>query len=322
MNTTLIIMAAGIGSRYGGGIKQLAAVDDYGHIIMDYSIHDAIEAGFNKIVFVIRRDIEADFREAIGDRIEAVCRELHVETAYAFQSLKDIPEGAVLPPERKKPWGTGQAVLAAKELIREPFAVINADDYYGKEAFGKLHAFLQGCTPDKAKDFCMAGFILKNTLSEHGGVTRGICQVDENGFLTDVRETPEIVKRTDPADGKVTAFAGERPLDPDSYVSMNMWGLTPEFMETLEEGFVEFFETAVKENPLKAEYLLPIFIGSLLRERKVSVKVLETRDKWFGVTYKEDHGAVVESFRKLIREGVYQADLFGDLRQAERSEKC
>ena len=310
-STTLLIMAAGIGSRFGGGIKQLAAVDSSNHIIMDYSIHDAIQAGFNKIVFVIRKDIEADFREVIGDRIEALCSRHGVIVAYAFQSLEDIPAGFAFPEGRRKPWGTGQAVLVAKNLIREPFAVINADDYYGKEAFVKLHDYL--VTKARESSFCMAGFILKNTLSDNGGVTRGICRVDEDGYLTDVLETSNIVKTLDPVTGQIGAAVGGTPVDAESYVSMNMWGLTPEFMDMLETGFVEFFETAAKANPLKAEYLLPIHIGQLLREDRVSVKVLETKDKWFGVTYQEDKPLVVESFRKLIAEGVYSEDLYGDL---------
>lgn len=310
MHFTLLIMAAGIGSRFGGGIKQLEPVGMNGEIIMDYSIHDAIEAGFNKIVFIIRRDIEQDFKEVIGNRIEKICGELGVEIGYAFQSLDDVPEGAAVPENRTKPWGTGQAVLAAKDLLREPFVVINADDYYGKEAFVKIHDFLLQYDPEKPFDFCMAGFILKNTLSENGGVTRGICQVDENGFLTDVVETSDIVKTETGASVNGTA------VDPESYVSMNMWGLTPEFIPVLEQGFAEFFENTQPSNPLKAEYLLPIFIGELLREDKVSVKVLETADKWFGVTYKEDKESVVNSFRKLLDEGVYREELFSDLKGA------
>lgn len=308
-NTTLLIMAAGIGSRYGGGIKQLAPVDASNHIIMDYSIHDAIEAGFNKIVFIIRKDIEDDFKEVIGNRIEAVCKAHGVAVKYVFQALDALPEGICVPEGRKKPWGTGQAVLAAKELIHEPFAVINADDYYGKEAFFRLHDFL--VSEVKENQFCMAGFILKNTLSDHGGVTRGICRVNTNGYLTDVVETKNIVKTV--KDSVVGAEVNGCPVDAESYVSMNMWGLTPELMDMLEDGFVEFFKSAAKADPLKAEYLLPIYIGQLLREDKVSVKVLETQDKWFGVTYQEDKELVVESFRSLIDAGVYREALYSDL---------
>lgn len=303
MKTALVIMAAGIGSRFGGGIKQLEPVGPNGEIIMDYSIYDAMEAGFNRIVFIIRKDIEADFREVIGERIEKICAKRGVSVGYAFQSMQAIPEGNTVPEGRTKPWGTGQAVLAARDQVDCPFAVINADDYYGKEAFVKLHDFL--CADRESNTYCMAGFILKNTLSENGGVTRGICQVDGNGFLTDVVETRNIVKTVDGAEVDGVA------VDPDSYVSMNMWGLDPAFMDVLQTGFEEFFQTAAKDNPLKAEYLLPIYIGQLLREHKVAVQVLETKDKWFGVTYREDKPAVVESFRQLIEAGVYAPDLFG-----------
>lgn len=307
MKTALVIMAAGIGSRFGGGIKQLAAVGPNGEIIMDYSIHDAIEAGFNKIVFIIRRDIEDAFKEAIGDRIEKICAELGVEIAYAYQALDSLPEGVTLPEGRTKPWGTGQAVLACKGIVNEPFAVINADDYYGKEAYVKLHEFLLNYTPDKAGALCMAGFILKNTLSDNGAVTRGICKMNDAGFLTGVAETSGIEKT---ADG---AAAGGKAVDVESLCSMNMWGLTPEFMELLEKGFVEFFG-GIAGNEMKAEYLLPIYIDQLLQKDLVSVQVLPTGDRWFGVTYQEDKPVVIESFARLIEEGVYRKDLFSDLK--------
>ena len=305
MDTALLIMAAGIGSRYGGGIKQLESVDSAGHIIIDYSIHDAIEAGFNKIVFIIRRDIEADFREVIGSRVEPVCAAHGVEVAYAFQALEAIPTGFAVPEGRTKPWGTGQAVLAAKELVSCPFAVINADDYYGKTAFHILHDWLN--QPHAPTEYSLAGFILKNTLSENGGVTRGICTVNADGYLTDVRETKNIMKTPEGASVEGT------PIDAESHVSMNMWGLMPEFISLLEEGFEAFFTEAVPANPLKAEYLLPIYIGQLLREDRITVKVLETRDAWFGVTFKEDKPAVVASFKALLSSGVYSEDLYSDL---------
>ena len=313
MKTSLVIMAAGIGSRFGGGIKQLAPVGRNGEIIMDYSIHDAIEAGFNKIIFIIRKDIEDAFKEAIGDRIEKICDGLGVEIAYAYQELGNLPEGVELPADRTKPWGTGQAVLACKDVLHEPFAVINADDYYGKEAFVKLHDFLEGYTPEKADEYCMAGFILKNTLSENGAVTRGVCETNAEEYLTAVHETSNIVKT---ADGAAVDNDGEKTaIDPESYVSMNMWGLTPEFVQILDDGFKEFFETMGDKDVLKAEYLLPIYIDELLQAGKVSVKVLDSHDKWFGVTYKEDKDYVVESFGKLIDAGVYAEDLFSDLKK-------
>ena len=307
MKTALVIMAAGIGSRFGGGIKQLEPVGPNGEIIMDYSIHDAIEAGFNKIIFIIRKDIEDDFREVIGNRIKPICEELEVEVQYAFQEMDALPEGVKLPENRTKPWGTGQAVLACKELIKEPFAVINADDYYGKEAFVHLHTFLEQYTPEKATQYCMAGFILKNTLSDNGGVTRGICAVNADNYLTEVTETKNIVKT------EAGAMVGEKPVDVESYVSMNMWGLTPEFVDLLEVGFTEFFQKTEGEAVLSEEYLLPIYIDELLQKGQVSVKVLETQDKWVGVTYKEDKGVVVDYFKQLIQDEVYPEKLFENM---------
>lgn len=300
MDTTLLIMAAGIGSRFGGGIKQLEPVDEQGHIIMDYSIHDAIEAGFNKVIFIIRKDIEEEFREVIGSRISAICAEHNVTVDYAFQDINDIP--GELPEGRTKPWGTGQAVLAAKDLITTPFIVINADDYYGKEGFKAVHNYLV-----EGGKSCMAGFVLKNTLSDNGGVTRGICRMDADHNLTEVDETKNIVKTVDGAE------ADDVKLDVDSLVSMNMWGLTPDFLQTLEKGFAEFFEKEVPANPLKAEYLIPIYIGDLLKKDQMSVKVLRTNDTWYGMTYHEDVAAVKESFRQMLAEGVYKEELFSDL---------
>ena len=308
MKTTLVIMAAGIGSRYGGGIKQLAAVGPNGEILMDYSIHDAVAAGFGKIVFIIRRDIEQAFREVIGDRIEKVCADLGVEVAYAYQALDDLPAGAALPAGRTKPWGTGQAVLACRGLLHEPFAVINADDYYGKQAYAALHGFLQQYDPACPGRLCMAGFVLKNTLSDNGAVTRGICKMNADGYLTGVDETKGIEKT---ADG---AAANGRALDVESLVSMNMWGLTPEFVDLLQAGFAEFFAHPA-EDMTRAEYLLPIYIDELLQAGKVSVRVLKTDDKWFGVTYQEDKPAVQQAFARLIDQGAYRSDLFSDLKK-------
>ena len=300
MQTTLLIMAAGIGSRFGGGIKQLEPVDEQGHIIMDYSIHDAIEAGFNKVVFIIRKDIENEFKDVIGNRIEAVCTVHSVTVEYVFQDINDIP--GELPKGRTKPWGTGQAVLAAKDVLTTPFVVINADDYYGKEGFCEVHDYLV-----KGGQSCMAGFVLKNTLSDNGGVTRGICKMDEHNDLTEVVETSNIVKTVDGAE------ADGVKLDTESLVSMNMWGLRPEFLETLEEGFAEFFEKVVPGNPMKAEFLIPTFIGELLAEDKMSVKVLRTNDTWYGMTYKEDVAVVKASFRDMLERGVYKEELFCDI---------
>ena len=300
MKTTLLIMAAGIGSRFGTGIKQLEPVDDSNHIIMDYSIHDAIEAGFNHIVFIIRKDIEEEFKEVIGNRIAKICEKYDVTVDYAFQDINDIP--GTLPEGRTKPWGTGQAVLAAKNILDTPFIVINADDYYGKEGFKAVHEYLVN-----GGKSCMAGFVLKNTLSDNGGVTRGICKMDTENNLTEVVETGNIIKTENgaEADGVI--------IDTDSLVSMNMWGLTPDFLNVLEEGFKEFFEKEVVKNPLKAEYLFPTFIGELLERGKISVKVLRSNDTWYGMTYKEDVVFVKERFNKMLEDGVYKADLFSDL---------
>ena len=293
-------ITSGIGSRFGTGIKQLEPVDDAGHIIMDYSIHDALEAGFNHVVFIIRKDIEQEFKEVIGERIKAICAAHDVTVDYAFQDINDIP--GTLPEGRTKPWGTGQAVLAAKKVIKTPFIVINADDYYGKEGFKAVHEYLVN-----GGKSCMAGFVLKNTLSDNGGVTRGICKMDEDYNLTEVVETKNIVKNVTGAEAEGMA------VDVDSLVSMNMWGLTPDFFTTLEEGFKEFFEKEVPGNPLKAEYLIPIFIGELLEHGKMSVKVLKTNDTWYGMTYHEDVAAVKDSFKRMLENGVYKTVLFSNL---------
>ena len=304
-DTTLVIMAAGIGSRFGGGIKQLAPVGPNGEIIMDYSIHDALEAGFNKIIFIIRKDLEKDFREIIGNRIEKIA---HVE--YAFQELEELPAGYQVPAGRTKPWGTGQAVLAVKGMVHEPFLVINADDYYGKEGFFKIHDYMvhEMDTESDVYDMCMGGFILENTLSDNGTVTRGVCQVNEDGTLRDVTETFDIEWK----DGSLKANDEQGnpvSVNPDQHVSMNMWGLPPRFLEELETGFPEFLDQ-IPEGNLKAEYLLPRIIDKLIKSGKGKVKVLETRDKWFGVTYQEDKAAVVDSIRRLIEDGVYKENLY------------
>ncbi len=297
-------MAAGIGSRFGGGIKQLEPVGPSGEIIMDYSIHDALEAGFNKVVFIIRKDLEADFREVIGNRMDRICK-----TAYAFQEKTDLPAGFVCPPGRKKPWGTGQAVLACRELVHEPFAVINADDYYGKSAFVRVHDYLQHAKPGVPFDICMAGFILKNTLSDNGGVTRGICRADATGRLQKVIETANIVKTAHGAAAE-NPDGTRVPIDENAYVSMNMWGLTPDFFDQLSSGFVRFLQR-LRPDDVKSEYLLPTIIDGLLQEGRASVQLLETADRWFGVTYKEDKQSVVESIRALVAAGVYPEKLFG-----------
>lgn len=297
-------MAAGIGSRFGGGIKQLEPVGPNGEIIMDYSVYDAMEAGFDKVVFVIRRDLEQDFKEIIGNRMEKV-----VEVAYAYQEKDDIPEDYRKQyKDRKKPWGTGQAILCCRDVVKEPFLVINADDYYGKEAYVEAYKYLTSEQQISEKmQISMVGFVLGNTLSDNGSVTRGLCKVDKDGLLVDIVETYNIFKTGTGA--VIRTEEEEIEVDADSLVSMNMWGLKPEFFEILEKGFVNFLEKNA-ENYQKAEYLLPTIVGELLRDGKADVTVLHSNDQWFGVTYKEDKPYVVAAVRGLVDQGVYPEKLF------------
>mgnify|MGYP006073693823 FL=1 len=303
--TALVIMAAGLGSRFGKGIKQLAKVGPQGEIIMEYSIHDALEAGFNKVVFIIRKDIEKEFKEIVGDKIEKIA-----EVAYVYQDLNDLPEGFTCPEDRTKPWGTGQAVLAAKKAVQEPFLVINADDYYGKEAFGKIHDYLvEEKEAGEKMDICMAGFILENTLSDNGGVTRGVCALNPDRKLVGITETYNIQK-TEEGPAAVDEETGEKNyLDAQTLVSMNMWGFQPEFMEVLEKGFAEFL-AGVQPGDIKKEYLLPGVVDQMIKEGKAEVSVLKTHDTWFGVTYQEDKEIVMKSFKELEEKGVYTNPLF------------
>ena len=300
MNKALVVLAAGIGSRFGGGVKQLTPVDDHDHLIIDYSIHDAIGAGFDKIVFIIRHDIEADFRAVIGDRIEKIASPLGVEIAYAYQEITDVPD---FPGEveliRQKPWGTGHAVLCAAEHINSPFAVINADDYYGKNGFFIASSFLEK-HPDS---YALIGYILKNTLSDNGGVTRGICSSDQ-GKLVGITETKNIVKTTDGAE------ADGKAIDVESLVSMNFWCYPEAFLDVLKTGFPEFLSTT--PNIEKDEFLLPIIADGMLKEG-TDFTVLPTDDHWFGITYKEDKPTVEAAFRKLIADVEYKADLYSDM---------
>ena len=303
MHTTLIIMAAGIGSRFGTGIKQLAKMTTNGEIIMDYSIYDAKQAGFDKVVFIIRKDIEKEFKEVIGDRISK-----YIDVEYVYQELENLPEGFSVPEGRTKPWGTGQAVLACRGVVKEPFVIINADDYYGKEAFVKLHDFLVSETEETA-DFtmAMAGFVLKNTVSENGTVTRGICVENEDGMLTQVIETSGIAMDQ----GKVVC---ENPqvqewISPESKVSMNMWAGYPEFIDYLEEGFVRFLKDE-SGDPLKKEYLIPVIVDGLLKKNQAAVKVIPTSDKWIGITYHQDLEAARTDFAAMIKDKIYPEKLW------------
>ena len=303
MNTTLIIMAAGIGSRFGTGIKQLAKMAPNGEIIMDFSIYDAKAAGFTKVVFVIRKAIEAEFKEVIGNRLSKV-----MPVEYVYQELENLPDGYEVPVGRVKPWGTGQAILACKSVVKEPFVIINADDYYGKEAFIKLHDFLSSENENKEKmNLAMAGFSLKNTLSENGAVTRGVCVADENGYLEKVIETTGIQI----VDGKIQCDNAEvsKWITLDTLVSMNMWAGYPDFLKYIDEGFTRFLDT-LGENPEKKEYLLPNIVAELLEKNLASVKVLNTSDRWIGITYKEDIEPAQEKFHLMIEDGTYPKELW------------
>ncbi|MBQ8136958.1 MAG: nucleotidyltransferase [Clostridia bacterium] len=305
MNASLVIMAAGIGSRFGGGIKQLEKVGPNGEIIMDYSIHDAVKAGFDHVVFVIRKDIEKEFHEIIGGRIQEMLKPANVKCDYVFQSLDDLPEGFTLPEGRTKPWGTCQAVLSAAEKLHNPFAVINADDYYGQNAYRSMAEYLKGLDPENPEKLCMSGFVLKNTLSENGSVTRGVCSMNDQGLLSGIKETKNIVIGNDGPEAD-----GVR-LDPESLVSMNMWGLTPAFLRGMASAFRDFLSNL--SDPKKDEFLLPVYIGDLLKAGKAEIRVLPTTDKWFGVTYKEDAASVRDSLKALHDGGLYASPLFSDL---------
>ncbi|MCM1308814.1 MAG: nucleotidyltransferase [Butyrivibrio sp.] len=303
MDTSLVIMAAGIGSRFGGGIKQLERMGPEGEIIMDYSIYDAKRAGFNKVVFIIRKDIEKDFREIVGDRISRV-----MDVEYVYQQLENIPSGARTAKGRTKPWGTGHAVLMCRDVVREPFAVINADDFYGAQSFEIIRRELADPTHSGGRyNFCMAGFKLGNTLSENGAVTRGIC-VEKNGMLESVYETSGI--EYDGGALKYNQADCPAKATLDSRVSMNMWGLTPQFFDELEPRFETFLDGPAKDD-VKSEFLLPKVVDELIHEGLAEVKVLETDGKWFGVTYKEDKPSVVNSIKRLVEAGVYPKKLWG-----------
>ncbi|MEE3362626.1 MAG: hypothetical protein VZQ84_03590 [Anaerovoracaceae bacterium] len=314
--TSLIIMAAGLGSRYGRGIKQLDRVGPTGETIMDYSVHDAVEAGFGKIVIVIRKDIEDEFRSVTGDRIGELCAAKGAEVSYVFQDIGDLPGGLTAPEGRTKPWGTGAAVLSCRDVIRGPFAVINADDYYGKTAFRRIRKFLSGGRAGRRR-YCMAGYALSRTLSDNGSVNRGICRIRGDGYLMSVAETPGIVKTPEGAAIETRLGNGQREhfaQDPNAPVSMNMWGFTPDFFPLLERGFIEFLEE--HRGDADGEFLIPVFVNRLLKEGKISVRVLPTEDSWFGVTYSRDRAEANRSILRLIEMGEYSRDLFADWQPA------
>lgn len=298
---TLVIMAAGMGSRYGG-LKQIDPVGDNGEIILDYSVYDAIEAGFDKVIFVIKHEIEEDFKAIMQGKFED-----KIKVDYAYQNISNLPEGYTAPEGRVKPWGTGHAVLACEGMIDGPFAVINADDYYGKETFSLIYNELKNTKADN--EFCMVGFKVENTLTENGHVARGVCQTNADGYLTDIVERTKIAIR----DGKImfTEDDGESwtELQRGSTVSMNCWGFSNMMLTELKARFAAFLDRN-KDNMLKCEYFLPFVVDELLKEGKVSVKVLDTTEKWYGVTYKEDKQAVVDALRNKVAQGVYPEKLW------------
>ncbi|OJV35866.1 MAG: nucleotidyltransferase [Bacteroidales bacterium 36-12] len=300
MKPTLFVLAAGMGSRYGG-LKQLDGLGPNGETIMDYSIYDAIKAGFGKLVFVIRESFEKDFREIVVNKFKNL-----IDVEIVFQDISNVPEGSVYNPEREKPWGTNHAVLMGKDVIKEPFAVINADDFYGQESFQTLADFLRSVA-GKENEYCMIGYRVGNTLSESGTVSRGVCVVDENSYLQNVVERTSIEEKS----GAIvfTDEKGEEVrISANTLVSMNMWGFTPDYFNYSYEYFVKFL--AEKGQELKSEYYIPYVVNELINKGMASCKVLDTPSKWFGVTYADDRPQVVLKINELVRKGVYPSQLF------------
>ena len=302
---TLVVLAAGLGSRFAGGVKQLQSVGPNGEVIMDYSIHDAIEAGFNRVIFIIRHDIQELFDSTIGNRIRAVCARKGVEVLCAYQEKTNLPGGYVCPAERVKPWGTGHALLSCKGMLHGGFAVVNSDDYYGKDSYRQTMAFLDSLEEGSEGTYGLIGFRLGNTLSEHGGVTRGLCQM-QNGWLTHILETKNVLKT--PTGAKAQIMGSMMELEDDIPVSMNMWGFTPDVLDQLERRFMEFLETSLHES--KSEFLIPVEMEVLLRREAARIRVLPTSSQWFGMTYAEDMPGVRESFRAMTADGIYTSPLF------------
>jgi len=300
----LVIMAAGMGSRYGG-LKQIDPVDEEGHIIMDFSIYDALRAGFEKVVFIIKKENESDFRETIGNRMEK-----QIQTEYVFQDLHNLPEGFEVPAGRVKPWGTGHAVLSCLPVIDGPFAVINADDYYGPQAFRKIYEFLVSHQDKDKYQYTMVGYLLKNTVTENGHVARGICEIDGNGKLIGITERTRIEKLEDGPAYTEDDGVSWVSLPGDTVVSMNMWGFSASILQELNHKFADFLKENLQKNPLKCEYFLPFVVDELLREKKAEVTVLKSEDRWYGVTYKEDKPVVTEALRRLKEEGYYPKKLW------------
>ncbi|MCI8496149.1 MAG: nucleotidyltransferase [Lachnospiraceae bacterium] len=295
----LVIMAAGMGSRYGG-LKQIDPIDEQGHIIMDFSIYDAMEAGFEKVVFIIKKANEEAFKESIGNRMSE-----KIQVEYVYQELTKLPEGFTVPEGREKPFGTGHAILCCKDVLDGPFAVINADDYYGKHAYKTIYDYLVNHTDDEKYRYAMIGYALKNTLTENGHVARGVCRTDSEGFLAGIDERTHIEKKGDKAEYTEDDGQTWTEVSMDSTVSMNLWGFSKSILTELENGFVEFLKNELPGNPKKAEYFLPFAVDALLQEGKATVQVLTSQDKWYGVTYKEDKEMVVKAIAGLKEQGLY-----------------
>ncbi len=297
-NPELVIMAAGMGSRYGG-LKQIDKVDENGHIIIDYSIYDAIKAGFKDVTFIIKKEIEKDFREVMDAHLFG--KDINVK--YVYQEIDKLPEGYSVPEGRRKPWGTAHALLCCLGTVDAPFAVINADDYYGANAFGKIYNFLKESENDEKYHFAMVGYRIKNTVTEQGTVSRGVCESDENGMLTNIVERTKIGTEN----GRIyyTENGVDTDLDPDTLVSMNLWGFTPDYLKECAKRFPKFLDENLSKNPEKCEFFLPTVVSELVEEGLADVRVLDNTDKWYGVTYKEDKEAVVEAFKDLKAKGIY-----------------
>ena len=297
-NPELVIMAAGMGSRYGG-LKQIDTVDEQGHIIIDFSIYDAIKAGFKDVTFIIKKEIERDFREVMDKHLEGK----DVNVKYVYQELDKLPEGFSIPDGRRKPWGTAHAIACCLGTVDAPFAVINADDYYGAHAFEKIYSFLKNTSDEGKYHYAMVGYRIENTVTEQGTVSRGVCECDENGMLTNITERTKIGTEG----GNIYFIEGDEKFDlaPDTLVSMNLWGFTPSYIAECNAGFAAFLEENLPKNPEKCEFFLPTVVADLIAEGKADVKVLDNTDKWYGVTYKEDKEKVVAAFRELKAQGVY-----------------
>lgn len=297
-------MAAGMGSRYGG-LKQIDPIDDRAQKIIDYSVYDAKQAGFEKVVFIIKKEIEKEFKKAVGDRLSQ-----HIQVEYAFQDVKNIPEAYAVPEGREKPWGTGHAVLSCKGIVDGPFAVINADDYYGRDAFEKIFDFLSKTVDDDKYRYVMVGYELHNTVTENGHVSRGVCQLDENQYLQDITERTQIEVRQDGIAYTEDDGNTWTKMEDDTVVSMNMWGFSESMLVELEKQMGEFFEENLKVNPLKCEYFLPSVVSGLLETGQATATVLKSADKWYGVTYKADKETIVEAMEDMVQTGKYPRELW------------